>query len=263
MKASGGAPFALGEGLPHAWGVTRGSSGPATATTGYAPGAAGAVPGRSPGEGEMGEGLPHAWGGHRGGHPPGGNTASLLAVIDMQAFFATGSPWAVPGFESLIEPVSTLARGFGDRVVFTRFLVPAVPEGSWVGYYRAWPQVVGPAAAHLADLVPPWAGQELRTVDKTTFSKWGPELAAMTGTGGELTVCGVSTDCCVLATVLAAVDAGAQVRVVADACAGATAQAHEQALSLMTAFAPQVTVCSVGEELDRLADARSLFRQAT
>jgi nicotinamidase-related amidase len=187
----------------------------------------------------------------------------LLAVIDMQAFFATGNVWAVPGFESLIEPISTLAHGFGDRVVFTRFLVPDVPEGSWVGYYRAWPQVVGPGAARLADLVPPWAGRELRTVDKTTFSKWGTELAAMTGTGGELTVCGVSTDCCVLATVLAAVDAGAQVRVIADACAGVTAQAHEQALTLMAGFAPQVTVCSVSEELDRLADATGVFRRTT
>jgi nicotinamidase-related amidase len=194
---------------------------------------------------------------------PGPASMPLLAVIDMQALFATGSVWAVPGFEGLMEPVSALARGFGDQVVFTRFVVPSVPEGSWVGYYRAWPQVTGPGAAHLADLVPPWAGQELRTLDKTTFSKWGPELAAMTGTGGELTVCGVSTDCCVLATVLAAVDAGAQVRVIADACAGLTTQAHEQALNLMAGFAPQVTVCSVNEELGRLAAVRTAFPQTT
>jgi NADH-quinone oxidoreductase subunit E len=36
-------------------------------------GAAGAVPGRSPGEGAMGEGLPHDLGGHRGDHSPGGH----------------------------------------------------------------------------------------------------------------------------------------------------------------------------------------------
>ncbi len=43
--------------------------------TEYVLGAAGAVPGRSPGEGAMGEGLPHTRGGHRGGRPPGGNNA--------------------------------------------------------------------------------------------------------------------------------------------------------------------------------------------
>jgi nicotinamidase-related amidase len=179
--------------------------------------------------------------------------APLLAVIDMQEFFAAGSPWAVPGFEDLIEPVGALASGYGPQVIFTRFVIPAVPEGSWAGYYRAWPQVLAPEAAGLADLAQPWASQGLDTLDKTTFSKWGPELESMLGPGRELTVCGVSTDCCVLATVLAAVDAGAQVRVIADACAGITADAHEAALNLMGGFAPQVTIGSVADELGRLA----------
>jgi nicotinamidase-related amidase len=180
----------------------------------------------------------------------------LLAVIDMQEFFAAGSPWAVPGFEDLAEPVDKLARGYGPRTVFTRFVIPAAPQGSWAGYYRAWPQVLLPEAAHLSDLAQPWAGQGRGTLDKTTFSKWGPELESTLGPGRELTVCGVSTDCCVLATVLAAVDAGAQVRVIADACAGITAEAHQAALSLMAGFAPQVTIGSVAEELGRLAGAR-------
>jgi nicotinamidase-related amidase len=177
-------------------------------------------------------------------------TPPLLAVIDMQAFFAEGSPWAVPGFEYLIEPIDRLAREFAERALFTRFVIPAEPQGSWVGYYRAWPQVVDPAAAHLADLVSPWAEQRRTTLDRTTFSKWGPELAGLTG-DGELAVCGVSTDCCVLATVLAAVDGGAQVRVIADACAGITPEAHQQALSIMASFAPQVTISTVSEEIDR------------
>ena len=179
----------------------------------------------------------------------------VLAVIDMQEFFATGRPWAVPGFEDLIEPVGRLARGYGPRTVFTRFVIPEVPQGSWVGYYRAWPQVLTPEAAHLAKLAQPWAGQERDTLDKTTFSKWGPELESMLGPGRELTVCGVSTDCCVIATVLDAVDGGAQVRVIADACAGITPEAHEAALNLMGGFAPQVTFGSVEEELSRLAGA--------
>jgi nicotinamidase-related amidase len=180
-------------------------------------------------------------------------TDPLLAVIDMQEFFAAGSPWAVPGFEELIEPVGALARGYGPRVIFTRFVIPEVPEGSWVGYYRAWPQVLAPEAAHLADLAQPWASQGLDTLDKPTFSKWGAELESLLGPGRELTVCGVSTDCCVLATVLAAVDAGAQVKVIADACAGITPEAHEAALNIMGGFAPQVTFGSVGGELGRLA----------
>ncbi|MDX6279545.1 MAG: hypothetical protein QOH03_616, partial [Kribbellaceae bacterium] len=40
------------------------------------------------------------------------------------------------------------------------------------------------------------------TLDKTTFGKWGPELAEAVGPGGRLVLAGVTTDCCVLTTAL-------------------------------------------------------------
>jgi nicotinamidase-related amidase len=75
----------------------------------------------------------------------------------------------------------------------------------------------------------------------TTFGKWS-ELADQVG--DDIVVTGVSTDCCVLSTVLAAADAGTHVRVVADACAGATDESHGAALSLMALYAPLVEVVS-------------------
>jgi nicotinamidase-related amidase len=173
----------------------------------------------------------------------------LLAVIDMQRFFAPGEVWGVPGFDELIEPIDRLVRGFRDRVVFTRFVVPQAPRGSWVAYYQQWPQVVGPGRQALAELVPPWAERAGPTVDKPAFSKWGPELASLLGDDGDLVLCGVSTDCCVLATAVAAVDAGAAVRVVADACAGLDGPAHERAVALLAGFAPQLAISSVDAEL--------------
>lgn len=56
---------------------------------------------------------------------------------------------------------------------------------------------------------------------------------------------GVSTDCCVLSTALAAADAGVRVRVVADACAGATDADHERALLAMALYAPLITLTTV------------------
>ena len=53
---------------------------------------------------------------------------------------------------------------------------------------------------------------------------------------------GVSTDCCVLSTALAAADAGCTVEVVADACAGSSDEAHERALAAMALYAPQIIV---------------------
>jgi nicotinamidase-related amidase len=95
------------------------------------------------------------------------------------------------------------------------------------------------------DELQPLAGP---TLDAATFSKWGPELAARTG-GGRLVLAGVSTDCCVLSTALAAADAGAEVQVVADACAGVDDASHARALDIMRLYSPLVEVTSLAEVL--------------
>ena len=50
-------------------------------------------------------------------------------------------------------------------------------------------------------------------------------------------------------TALAAVDDGAFVRVVADACGAKTQQVHEDALALLQTRAPQLTITSTADEL--------------
>lgn len=75
-----------------------------------------------------------------------------------------------------------------------------------------------------------------------TFSKWGPELERAVGPGTSLVMCGVATDCCVLATAYAAADSGRSVTVVSDACAGATDDAHEQAIALLGMLDPMIVI---------------------
>ena len=60
---------------------------------------------------------------------------------------------------------------------------------------------------------------------------------------------GVSTDCCVLSTALAAADAGVPVRVVADACAGVDDESHRQALDILRLYGPLVEVVSLADIL--------------
>jgi nicotinamidase-related amidase len=176
--------------------------------------------------------------------------SDLLVVVDAQEVFADpGSPWAVPRFAGVVEPIERLADAFGERVRFTRFVVPDEPAGSWVPYYRRWSFAAAEGAEALFALAAPLRDRAGATLDRPTFSKWDAELAGELGDGDELVLCGVATDCCVLATAVAAVDAGAQVRVVADACAGADDAAHERALALLGAFAPQLTLTSVAAEL--------------
>ena len=169
-----------------------------------------------------------------------------LAVIDMQRVFAEpDSGWFTPRFAEIVEPVRELVGALRPRVTFTRFVAPVVPAGAWRRYYDQWPFALQPPDARIYELADPFAAMAGPTLDATTFSKWGPELSARVGEGGRLLLAGVSTDCCVLSTAVAAADAGVAVQVVADACAGVTDASHEQALAVLRLYGPLIEVTTV------------------
>jgi nicotinamidase-related amidase len=182
----------------------------------------------------------------------GGTPPPWLAVIDMQRVFGDpGSPWLAPRFGEIIGPVRSLTAAFAPRVVFTRFVAPAVPQGGWRRYYQQWSFALQPPGAPIYRLADEFAGEAGPTLDAATFSKWGPALAGRIG-GGRLVLAGVSTDCCVLSTALAAADAGTEVQVAADACAGADDESHAGALHIMRLYQPLIEVTSTAEVLAAL-----------
>jgi nicotinamidase-related amidase len=179
-----------------------------------------------------------AAGAGRGGTP-------WLAVIDMQRVFAEAdSPWVTPKFAEVVAPVQRLVERFGRRVTFSRFVAPDRPEGAWRRYYEEWPFALQPPDARIYELVDEFGSRP--TLDAVTFGKWGPQLAAQVG-GGPLVLCGVTTDCCVLSTALAAADAGVEVQVVIEACAGMNDDTHEQALNVMRLYAPLIRVVKLAD----------------
>lgn len=183
---------------------------------------------------------------------PHARPGPLLVVVDMQRVFGDpASPWVTPGFDGLIEPIDALVAAFRDRSIFTRFVLPDRIEGSWKPYYETWAEVTRPERSEWFDLVEPWASRGLATLDEPRFSKWGPRLEALTGPDRTLILCGVATDCCVVATAIPAADAGMYVRVVADACRGIDEPAHARAIGLMAGFTPHIEITSVDEELKK------------
>jgi nicotinamidase-related amidase len=173
-----------------------------------------------------------------------------LAVIDMQDVFADpASPWFTPRFGEVVGPVRELVAAFRPRVTFTRFVAPAEPSGAWRRYYEQWAFALRPPDDPIYRLAGEFAAEPGPGIEATTFSKWGPDLAALVGDGGRLVLAGVSTDCCVLSTAVAAADAGVAVQVVADACAGVTDESQEQALALLRLYGPLIEVVSLGAAL--------------
>lgn len=174
-----------------------------------------------------------------------------LVAVDLQTVFADpASPWRTPDFARAAAATEALLPAFAGRVVCTRFVAPAEPADAWVDYYADWPFALVPGTDPLYDLVPPFAGLDLPVVSAPTFGKWGPDLAAVVGPDAPLVLTGVSTDCCVLSTALAAADAGRRVRVVADACAGLSEADHQRALDALALYAPLITMTTAAAVLD-------------
>jgi len=166
-----------------------------------------------------------------------------LVVIDMQVIFGEpGSDWFTPGYPEIEPRVVELVSAFGERVIFTRFVAPRHPTGAWKSYYEQWPFALVPQDDRLYDLMPTFQRGQHPVVTCTTFSKWGDELAGILGPEATIVLAGVSTDCCVLSTALAAADAGVRVLVAGDACAGLSEVDHERALAAMALYAPLIEI---------------------
>lgn len=177
--------------------------------------------------------------------------APWLVVIDMQVIFGDkSSQWSTPDFDAITPAVQKLIAAFGERVIYTRFIAPEHPEGSWVPYYKLWPFALD--AGPLNDMAPAFDTTGHAVVDAPTFGKWGEELEAAMKGSREMVLAGVSTDCCVISTAIPAADAGVHVRVASDACAGLSDLDHQRALDTMGLFAPLIEITTVDEVIESL-----------
>jgi nicotinamidase-related amidase len=181
-----------------------------------------------------------------------------LVVIDLQEVFADPtSGWFTPRFEEILEPVDRLVEAFSEQVTFTRFIAPRSPQGAWRAYYERWPAALEPPDSPMYSLVDRYRTSAGDTVDTTTFSKWGAPLIERIGPACSLVLAGVSTDCCVLSTALAAADAGLHVLVAADACAAGDDISHESALQVMGPYAPLIELTTSSEAAELAGEAAS------
>ena len=163
-----------------------------------------------------------------------------LLVIDMQpAFGSQASPWFVPGYADCAENVAGLVESFQKRVLFTRFVPPVSPQGSWRSYYDQHGFALESFNQDLWELDPRWEGRS--SIASHRFAKWR-EAAELVPANANLVICGVATDCCVLGTVLEACDEGRSVQLVSDASAAATNDLHNAALTIFADRREQLTV---------------------
>ncbi|MGC8480386.1 MAG: cysteine hydrolase family protein [Acidimicrobiales bacterium] len=162
-----------------------------------------------------------------------------LVVIDMQPIFGDpSSPWGTQGFDEILPTIAELAKG-ADKVIATRFVPHDEPPGMWLPYYEIWSEVRSERYVGHFDLVPEVEALAERVVSAPTFSKWeviAPEIE------GTVVLCGVATECCVLSTAIGGIDAGVPIRVIAEACRGATSDLSSAALAVLGSYAPHCEI---------------------
>jgi len=168
----------------------------------------------------------------------------LLLVIDLQVVVAPGGPWELPAIEPVVDAVTWLVDHHDGPVLASRH-VP-VPDS---------PGTLGPFArqddpteltANAAELVP--GLQHLTSVDKSSYSAFRcAEVREAAQRAGSVIVCGVETDCCVMATVYDLLDAGLRTTVVPEATTGPDPVSHDGALRTMARLSELVQVRSLAD----------------
>ena len=183
-----------------------------------------------------------------------GAAPTWLMIIDMQRIFSEpNSEWATPDYASASAGIRRLLDVFESRVCMTRFLPPDQPAGAWIRYYERWPFALDPVNAPLYELTEEFASVPATMIDRTTFGKWDAQTDEALGHPGDIVLTGVTTDCCVLSTALAASDAGVRVTVASDACSGITKADHQRALDAMALYGPMIEIDEVDSILASVA----------
>ena len=153
----------------------------------------------------------------------------LLIVVDMQRDFVDGALGSAAA-QAIVPAVGALVSG-ADEVVYTQDTHGGDYLETHEGKLLPVPHCIRGTAGW--EILPQLFRRGARVFEKGTFGS--VPLAEYAAGYGEITLCGVCTDICVVsnALLIRAFAPEAGVRVAASACAGTSPEAHQAALLTM------------------------------
>lgn len=168
------------------------------------------------------------------------NKNDLLLVIDMQNVYTAEQEWACEGIKEASAAILRLLKsGAPKQVIFTKYVASKHPEGVWKEYNEVNAAVN--ADPWLNELIPEFASLagQFPLYSKSTYSSFSiPELEKAARCADHVLISGVVAECCVLSTVLSAIDAGCKVIYLTDAVAGLTEESRKETEKIISYFAP-------------------------
>lgn len=167
----------------------------------------------------------------------------LLLVIDMQNIYTAGQKWACLDTEGaaarILSVINAMKSAGNEAVIFTRFLADEHPKGIWKEYNREYADVNKDAWAN--EMLPQFADalREYPLYTKSVYSSLAiPEVFEAAKNAGRVVVTGVVAECCVLATVLALIDAGIYTVYLTDGVSGLTREKEAAAELILSGLSP-------------------------
>ena len=181
----------------------------------------------------------------------------LLLVVDFQNVYLPGYDWACPSMPQAMEnTMKILDAENAPNCVMTKYIAPAEPLGRWEQYNEAYREINENAfLSEFPEEFAPYA-EKAAVVEKSTYSSMdAPEvLAAMEGKKAVV-LTGVVADCCVLATMMDAIDLGYEVVYLYDCIAGVSEESEAEIRGLAEIFAPIHTTIMSSDEYLAAIDA--------
>ncbi len=183
----------------------------------------------------------------------------LLLIIDMQNVYLSGQPWACSGIEAVQSQILRLLESpKTTNVLFTRYIPSDHPVGRWAEYNRLYEEInANPWMSEMVESLFPYTNR-WPVYDKAVYSSYSiREVQTLAARAERVVIAGVVAECCVLATVFGAVDAGDPVVYLTDAVAGLTEDSRQTAQQIVESFAPlHVSVMTTEEYLHALQGSR-------
>ena len=164
----------------------------------------------------------------------------VLVIIDMQKIFAKSDlEWYIPNIMKLWRNIKILEKQFldsGNKVIYTLFEPPSYDinfyYGQWKKYYEKYPFAIYPNNKKLYNLISDPDPRAIIAPSVGTFGKMDAIKQYLDPTD-DIYICGVSTSCCVLSTILSLVDQIYKIYLLQDYVAAGNRGKHNYGMNII------------------------------
>ena len=187
------------------------------------------------------------------------SSEDLFLLVDFQNAYLPDNVWACPTiYTSMTNTIKILNAPEAPDYLMTKFMAPSNPSGRWVQYNSAYASIN--ASSYLCDIpsqLKPFA-TEGKVIEKSTYSSLDSSevLAALEGKK-TVVLAGVEAECCILATMMDAIDLGYKVIYLYDCISGKSSGNENMIKQLAKSFSSIHTeVMSCNEYLASISSSK-------